>query len=1747
MSKNNYEFHGTFNFEDKAAEERIKDLERQLTRLASEYDELEGTLEETREAFEKLSEEKKLFEESNGIDILKEKLKKFQNTASQSTAEFRAFLETVRLNNAEGDYDWKFEEYFQKMQEGLMTYNQAILEVKENYASLIEENYNASNGFMDAQTLQTLTASLNRVSEVCETILDRIRAIEEEGVKTFSSSGGSGVGNISRELENIQSSLSGMSQEGQDAYEPMAKLFESITQYASIDETKLYRVSEAFRNIASMGQGHYGAKSIDSIVRLVQKLSALNKSGNLDFKFDAKGFNDLKISKASYANLAEYLPKIARVDSEKLERLSQISFANFNNLKISKGTLQGVMDLTKAFVDLADAFKLTTGGGSESGGGSGSGGSGGAKEDNPLKKQLERDLQTVKEFQKIRNELIKESSRNPDFVSMGRDEDGKWNGLFRFGKDADEFKRAWADVSKAFADVTSRYEILKNKTEELKASGLEEPFNKLVKAMENVSQRSDEVVRKNDRTAQSQLDNLRERVNTYYNDMKGVADRDPVAGEMLKELRQVAESGSWDQIKDKWAEVRQYIRDHGLNVETWFQKMVRTFGARVRSVFAATVVGFITRTLREIYTNVVDIDSAMTQLKIVTSASDVQMEKFLKNSTKLAKELGATIKDVLSSVETFSRLGYGLEDATALAKYASILSKVADVSSDEATKGLTSIIKGYGFDPSDAEHIADVLIQVGQKYAVSASELMEAYSKSGAALNATNTSFEKSAGLIAAANASIQDASVVGTALKTVSARIRKSKTDLDELGESADDLTQSWSTYAREIQALTGVNIMVEGSTTEFKDLYDMFDGLAAKWNELGDNADTTRARVAEILGGTRQYQVISSILANWEDASGAFNDALASAGTSSKALATYIDSVQGKIAQLKATFSELSTNVLSSDIIKLGVDALKVITGIINSVAKLINDVVGLKGALIAVAAIYAVFKRGQIASQITKIQNALVGLIQKLWEAYITGTKFTDVMKSFFSGTQGMVARIGLIAAAYSILNGIFTKIAQRAEEAHENIIQEELNQSKTHQQTAQDLSETGETLEALIEKYKELAGSDDKPLDEIKSVQTQIVNLVGDQAKAIDLVNGKLNNQLSILEDITEENRKQALIEAKSALTDAEAAVLGKGYNLGTTKRNNQQYFELQGLSHRNDIKYDYSKLKTKRGSYDTTGNWFWEDAARFSEDALGPVMLLETEFETAEEFAQQYEAVLEYKNFLAKNIDLQDKNQKYLYDEVNDFLSYFKEVYDNYSGAKGLYDVLFYGNEESTNETGTVKGIGLEAKTVAEILEEIQDKYDNIVTSMEDMNDQGVLSVKTFQSMVSNKLLDYLTQTEDGFVLNEGALEDYVAQLIEAYSAESRMLEMTEDEKEIAISNLKNLRTALAMLALSTDQAKAAANARKKMYEDEKDALNDQLDAYKELIDLRKDLLKQYKEELDYKKELEKKEQKVASLQTQLAVSQLDNSAAGRARTRQIAADLQAAQEELDDFTLEHAIDVVTSELDSQYEEYKKLIDEQLKAIEEKIEELSGASSLGDVSQNIINMADKVTAKIDEAYTSQKNTREEATRAAQTYIDEHKMTEGDRNRWGQDKAFRELLYSLIAAGGSINDLHGYEIAKTGGGGGKKVMMKYHSGGIVGGFANLKSTEEFAKLLKGEFVSTPAMMSKFMSQTLPGMIASGGRNEFNAPLVSIVCDTVSKESMPILQKAMDEAVNVIKKELDNGMLRSGYRKSAKQIAI
>lgn len=1008
---------------------------------------------------------------------------------------------------------------------------------------------------------------------------------------------------------------------------------------------------------------------------------------------------------------------------------------------------------------------------------------------------------------------------------------------------------------------------------------------------------------------------------------------------------------------------------------------------------------------------------------------------------------------------------------------------------------------------------------------------MEAYSRAGAALNATNTSFEKSAGLIAAANASVQNSSIVGTALKTISARIRKSKTDLDELGESIDDLAKPWSAYAEEIKALTGFNIMIEGSTTQFKDLYDIFDGLAKVWNDLGDNAETAQSRVAEILGGTRQYQVISSILTNWSDATNAYTDAMDAAGVSTNAMATYMDSIDGRVGKLKALFEEISSEALDGDFIKGFFDVAEILLSAVGSIIKLINHVGGLNAVLYVTASVLATIKIEKIKSFLERTPSSL--------KALISGIKMAvSSLSALQLGVIGLTTAIG----AFLLIRNI---ISQQREEA----AQTALTNAQNYITEAESAKKDSESLEELIEKYKAIASTprdiwDNKTVESVKSIQEEITKLVGDQASALDLVNGKLKTELETLAAISDKQRENMQASAATALKDAEIAVQNAMKKLRPLY---DRYYELgvpmQGKA--------YGNIKT-----DTIANSFMD------------VDVIKTDFDTAAEFAAQYEAVLAYKESLAKTLDETNATETMFYEEINKYLSEYQNVYETYISAKNLFDQI---NSPPKRDTKTddgpseqLKGLTIALKSAYDVLDEVQDGYDSLTDAMSSLTEEGYLSSKSLSNLLKliseNKLAglaleDVLIRDANGYLLAEGALEKYVQRLIEQATVTGTFA--TEQDKENAISNLKTLQAVLATLVRTQNDSAGAEKIHREELEKEKTLYKDQLEAYKKLIDLRKELLQQYEDELKYKRELEKKEKKVASLQTRLTVSQLDTTSAGRAKTRQLAEELKTAQEELDDYTLEHAIDVITGELDEQYSQYENWINSQIGKVEESIDALSESNSAlaGDISDSITTATQKITEAIAalELAPVVNIGSGEYFEQAQQYIYRHRMLAGDKGRWGQDPEFRKILKYLTVE--EFEKLKGYSPNyETSASNGKVISLnprsryqiaQYHSGGLVGGSASLKPSEAFAKLLKGEFVATPNMMRKFINTTLPDIASMGKGNEFNAPLINIQCDNVTQDSLPKLKEIVNEAVNQIKRQLDGGLTRAGYKKAVNQI--
>lgn len=417
---------------------------------------------------------------------------------------------------------------------------------------------------------------------------------------------------------------------------------------------------------------------------------------------------------------------------------------------------------------------------------------------------------------------------------------------------------------------------------------------------------------------------------------------------------------------------------------------VDSFGTKARNVFARNFgtwisYGLITvgvRAIREVISNITKLDSALTQLEIVTRSSKEELSQFASSAFKSAKELGVAVLDIAKSTETFARLGYSLPDSEKLASLSVAMSKVASIGEEDATTGLTAVMKAWGFTADEMESKADVIVKVGRKYAISSAEILEALENSAGAMAASGESFEHTVALLAAGNAITQNASKTGTAMRTMELRIRSTSAaleELDELGEDTSELAEGFSKYRKEIKALSGVDIMIDDHT--YKSVYDILSELAEKWKDL---SDTQRATILEDLGGKRGATVLGSIIQNLEDLTGAYADSKDAAGELSEAVDIYGESIEARIQNLKTSLVEMSQNLLSSDALKSLVDSLKKIVEALTAVTGFGNGFVVKSTAFIGTLLL---------------VSKLIVGLTAKI-TALGTSTFITTVKTAGFS---------------------------------------------------------------------------------------------------------------------------------------------------------------------------------------------------------------------------------------------------------------------------------------------------------------------------------------------------------------------------------------------------------------------------------------------------------------------------------------------------------------------------------------------------------------------------------------------------------------------------------------------------------------------------------------------------------------------------------------------------------------------------
>lgn len=389
----------------------------------------------------------------------------------------------------------------------------------------------------------------------------------------------------------------------------------------------------------------------------------------------------------------------------------------------------------------------------------------------------------------------------------------------------------------------------------------------------------------------------------------------------FKGLKSALESGSITakEFQTQFNDLRLEAVQAGVETTNIFEKLNGILGTSLKQRATGALATFSIQQLKEVYENVVRLDSAVVNLSMVTGYNRDRTKELVASYSEMAQQLGAVTSEVAAAADDWLRQGYSLEDTNELIKTSTVLSKIGLIDSAEATQYLTSAIKGYKVEINDAMSIADKLSAVDMAAAVSVSGLAEGMSKTANSARLAGVEMDALLGYLAAVGeVTQQDMASVGNAFKTMFARYSNVK-----LNKLVDDDGESLNDYER---VLTRVGIQLRDNLGSFRDFGDVLDEVQAKWSSL---TEVEQSAIATALGATRQKENVLTLMENYGKAMEYAGISADSAGTAMEKYDAYSQGIEANIARAKASFESLSTNLLNSDavvtFVKLANGALK------------------------------------------------------------------------------------------------------------------------------------------------------------------------------------------------------------------------------------------------------------------------------------------------------------------------------------------------------------------------------------------------------------------------------------------------------------------------------------------------------------------------------------------------------------------------------------------------------------------------------------------------------------------------------------------------------------------------------------------------------------------------------------------------------------------------------------------------------
>lgn len=536
-----------------------------------------------------------------------------------------------------------------------------------------------------------------------------------------------------------------------------------------------------------------------------------------------------------------------------------------------------------------------------------------------------------------------------------------------------------------------------------------EAYNRLTSELNNVTKQYKQlsIEQKNaekDSKLQSNKNLFSTNIDTWMNKNTAAAK---VFSEQLTDIKtklSTADSVEFDNLKRQFLNIQAEAKQVGLTTSGVVKEIKEGFNSAVTNVVSFTAA---MSTFRKMVDTAKSLDTSLFNLQVATGQTREETKGLMNTYNQMAKELGSTTNEIAEAADAWLRQGRSIDETNELIKDSAILSKIGMIDSADATEYLTSSLNGFKLSADSALAVISKLNAVDMNAAASAGGIAESMSKTASSAQQAGVSIDQLIGMIATlTDVSQASPENVGTAMKSIISRYTQVKANKFVDYESGDDLSNVEKVLAK-------VGVKIRDGVTDFRDLGDVLDELAGKWNTLND---VEQNAISYNLFGSYQSNFGRILLSNWDKVEKLTEISQNSSTEALDKFSAYTDSVQSHINSMIASYEHLASVIADSEFLKGAADTGAAFLDTISAIIDKLGVMSTAMGAITAGAALkghtLGVFDNN--GTDITFLGKTLEEMKQASAEGQKFGGLFTSNVIQPISNAQSVIDNYNKLVA-------------------------------------------------------------------------------------------------------------------------------------------------------------------------------------------------------------------------------------------------------------------------------------------------------------------------------------------------------------------------------------------------------------------------------------------------------------------------------------------------------------------------------------------------------------------------------------------------------------------------------------------------------------------------------------------------------------------------------------------------------------